>query len=441
MLSILINLIFIAAILWRYSKDEPTIGIFLLLSIISPRISIGGAKVDGIYLVTVCVAIAIFIKCKGRIHRIEGYFKIYVVLIVGIHLLYFTSWVLFNRNDSSRLITTMMGAIKHIILLFEVIECNINIKKLDIKKEIITFFSVAIFFNIVALLYEIIDYKGAVALLSNTFFNEEETDFLTAQIHNGFSRYNGLFSYPMGLGMFACYALAYLISVEKVNKTNRIVLIAFSLVLGLYSASKSFIIGTAIILLTFLLLNLIKTHIPKKSIYIIGGLLALIVSIFIFYDSIYAFIYTNIGPGFARYFQYLKNTQGILHSRLDTDSGALLPTMEVIKEHWFIGVGPTSIAGEPVMDNSYIVILHNGGICALFAIIIFYLKLLIKTKPRAELFLLIIAVLSTGMGFPTVFVSDTSFWVITFILWELTFNADKKTALYYNRTSSEIFSL
>ena len=440
MISVLINLIFIVAIIWKYSKGKPTIGMFLLLSIISPRISIGGSKVDGIYLVIVCVAIAILIKRKGRISKIKDYYKIYIALIICVHLLYFASWVLFNRNDSGRLITTMVGAIKHIILLFEAVECNKNIQNLEIKNEILSFLSTAILFNIIALLYEMVDYRSAVDLLSNVFFNEEETEFLIAQIHGGFTRYNGLFSYPMGMGMFACYSIAYLISVENVNKTRRIALIVLSLILGLYSASKSFIIGTAIILLAYLLLNLISPRMSTKSLYISGGLFALIAIIFLLYDSIYSFIYNNVGSEFARYFQYLKNTQGILFSRLDTNSGALRSTMEIIKEHWLVGVGPTSIASEPIMDNSYIVILHNGGICALIAIMIFYFKLMIKTKRRAELFLLIIGVLATGMGFPTVFVADISFWVITVILWELSFGANKKeTPILNNRTNNETF--
>lgn len=423
MISVLINLIFIVAIVWQYSKDKPTIGIFLLLTILSPRIAVGSIRIDGTYLVIIIVAIAVFIKDSARIYKFEGYFKKYVILIICINVLYLISWTLFNRNDTNRLISTLAGALKHIVLFYEIVECNKNIKELDLNKEIISYITVAAIVNFVALLYEIIDAKGATSLLSNVFFNEEESAYIAHQVHNdGFARYYGLFSYPMGMGMFICYSIAYLINNNTINGMRKACLLALLLVLGIYSASKSFIIGTAIVLITYLLLSLFSKTISKKDIRSVGILFAVIIGIFGLYNQIYNFIYDYIGPGFARYFGYLKNVQGILYARLDSQDGSLLSTMKVIKDYWLLGVGPTSIANEPVMDNSYIVIFHNGGIIALISIIGFYCMLFIKSKQRKDLLLLTVAILATGMGFPTMFISDISFWVMTVILWELSYD-------------------
>ncbi len=420
MLSIAINSALILPIIYRYIHNKSNISLILLFFTVGPRIQLGTMKIDGTYILIVLLAVAIIIKQRWIIIAPKAYLKKYIYLIAIVHLIYFISWLEFNRNSANEMILIEIGALKHIVLIIELYVCNRNIIGLNIKKEISGFILLALLINLSAVAYEIIDYNGAVNLLSTTFLNETETLYLIEMVKgNAFSRYYGVFSYPMRLGMFSCHALAFLLFDDNSKGYKRIVEYVIIMGLGLLSGSKSFIIGAALVLFAFMAFNIFTKSIGNKQILAISSVLLTIVLVSSFYDQIYELIYNYIGPTCARYFGFLKNYNEIFNTRFGTDSGQLIQTFNVFKEYWLLGVGPVSLLGEPVSDNAYLSILHNGGITAFIITAAFYISVINKSRLMKDVLLCLVAVIVTGMGFQTIIAADSSFWIIFFILWQV----------------------
>ena len=73
-----------------------------------------------------------------------------------------------------------------------------------------------------------------------------------------------------------------------------------------------------------------------------------------------------------------------------------------MNENPLIGVGPTSVNGEIVGDNAYVVLIHNGGLIALVTIVGYYMRHLFNSFRFRDTTttLLILTTLIVSMGMP-----------------------------------------
>ena len=106
------------------------------------------------------------------------------------------------------------------------------------------------------------------------------------------------------------------------------------------------------------------------------------------------------------------------------EAGNLEKTMEIVRQNFWIGVGPAPIDGEFIGDSQYIVSLHDGGIVNAAIYVILYLFLFINAwkykKTVSMLFVLVFAI--GGLSIP-VFASG---FMIPFIAYVLCSHPEKE---------------
>ena len=420
MISWVIVLVFISIIAYEILKDRPTVMWVLLISVLTPRVPVGNTKIDGVYIIIIAIAIVIMLKRQFRFRPLKGIFKQYILLLILVHCIYLLAWLISNRNDGSMLIKSIVGAMKFIVLIWELYECNIDIPDINLSKEIYRFIIVTLVVTSIAVIYQRFYYNESIDFLSNVYFNDEEIRYLQQTTRGGrYARYYGLFPYPMHMGLFMTYSIVYVLGDIKINKIKKFLMITISLILGFYSGTKSFILGTALGILSYIALLIFSKKISRAQIIKVALSVFAVIIVILCYEKIYNFIYLKMGAGFARYFGYIKNFSGAFATRFDANSGSLIGTIEIVKKYWILGVGPDSINGEAVIDNAYLMILHNGGIIALMMVLGFYFSIIRKMIKHSDVLLLIFTLFATGVGFQTLFSVDISFWVICIIMFNL----------------------
>ena len=425
MLSWFIMLCFACAIVIQYLFNKPTIMAMLTALLLVPRVSVMGSRFDGLYFVLIVLGGAIIIKDKGKVIYLPREFKNYTLLLVGLHLLYLFSWLVFNRNGVGSYALSVIGSMKLILFMWELLQSNKNVPDVDFDKEIANFLLIVTVINTIVVGWAMLDGSNVARFLANVYYSSKEAEQLYGEylVNGHINRFAGLFAYPMHLGLFASFALAYAIGhVFNKKYMYRVVTIAFlSLVLGFSSCSKSFILGAVIVFISYVLLSCRSSVVSIYTFALLFAMVIGIICLFVFYSSIYSFIYKYAGENYAYYFSFLKNWKDIFYGR----SIVLARTMEVIKKYWFLGVGVDTLLGEANMDNAYVMILHNGGVVALSGVLAFYYNLYYKLRNHIEACMLLIIMFAMGMGFQTLFATDTSFWVLIILMWKATFGENE----------------
>lgn len=414
-MSTLALLAFLTIVIYLYTVGKSTIGWILAWIIISPAFRIGNIEIDSTYIVVIVLFFVILVT-KGVIalppRRVRGY----LCMIVSINILYVCSWLLFNRNDPSTMLKSLLGAIKNVIMIWLCFE--LNRKHLgNLKSEIRTMLEVVAVLNLVFVLFQMTYFEESIYVM-NQILRSAEIDYLLDITRRGYySRYFGVLGYPMRLGLICVYSLAYLVFVEGAWAKRNIFFGLLNVFLGICSASKTFILGAAMVLIFWTLKSLLSAKLRKRSV-ILGCIGILIIcAIVVFFDAIYLLIYNTLGPTFANYFTILERLEDVFFNRFNSSTGALSTgnLIPVIKQNILFGVGCSPLLDERVMDNAPLIILHNGGLFCLLIVLLFYFRLVIINRNHFNHIGVILIILATGMGFET-WTSEISAFLLLAIL-------------------------
>lgn len=419
-MSVFLCFLFIAYVISKVERGKPTMALLLGWMIVSPTFRVGSLAVDSTYIVVIVLFAYIMLKDK-KIRIPTANIRSYIMMIMGVNILYVISWLLFSRIDPETMITDFCGALKIVLLLVECWHLNTKVKNSLYLDEAVKMIAVLAVINTIAVVYEMSDLNASIKFLSEVIFNDQEIKFLLHTTKWGYyARYFGVFGYPMRLGMFVVYSLTFLAFQEvHIKKIYKIILIADLLVLGMLSGSKTFIFGVAILLVLMIVNTFMAINQTKKAWASGLGAGAVILLIYIMFDELSILITNVFGAGFARYFNYLANIGDIFETRFSSDKGLFANSTlyDVIKSNLVFGVGVSSINSEPNMDNSILMILHNGGMVAFTIVLLWYLKSVYKNIDNKGYIYTIIIILATGMGFQT-WIAPVSAWLIYVMLAE-----------------------
>lgn len=416
MLSYIILLFFLVWILELYFRDQPTLGPILIFLVLSPYINFAGGRYDSAYLAVIAIWIGIAIKNKGiiRLHKSKSLFQ-YFVLILLVYLIYFISWIVFNRNNAAEMLTIYAGIAKSILIMQACYEMNRAISAASLRRELLKMLTVIILLNTVMIALQRIDLNLGLKLIQALQNNDSYTYALDCVKWGSFDRCFGAMPYPMQLAIFSLFAHIFLVFGDTIPRTKlRIALIILNIICGFFAASKTFIVGFAALLLLQVIFQFYFKRISVKSLVAFGSIVALLLICIVFFDQIYTLLAEHIGGNYARYWGFLKNASGVFTSRYSSSAEYLSYMPEFLKQYWLFGVGPVSIATEGVLDSAPYVILHSGGVVALIAIAYYYVFHLVKSVQKRDMltFMAITFILITGTGFQTWIASDASTWVL-----------------------------
>ncbi|WP_143603386.1 hypothetical protein [Floricoccus tropicus] len=303
---------------------------------------------------------------------------------------------------------TLAGMIKFLIIL-AVVQTIFEILNIDIKILLKEFFIVGLLINILATAYQIVSPLNAYKLFSELYSSNTATYYISADaqgntggfVKGSFTRYFGLFDSPMLLGCFSLFATVFFIyfilfSQDKIFK-NLLFLLA-SLVLGILSTTKTYLIGLPLMCVIMIVLYVFSTKLTYNKLWKLLSIAFIFVMLFLCGPKILDFI-VRIKPNVTYYLEFLRNPSSIFSTRLG-DGGYIGQLLDVVKDNLFIGVGPASIKGEPIADNAYLVLLHHGGLIAIVLVGILFIKFItisLSTKNMLGLFfILVLLFLSTG---------------------------------------------
>lgn len=418
-MALMVMSIFLILVARSFFRDQNTISLILSYSLLSPYIQVAGKKIDSIYIVILVLFAFLIMKNKGII-RISHPFVKYYMFILLIYIIYFISWILFNRNNGADMIPIYLGAVKWILYMQICYQMNTDISKSDLKNEIYLMIVIVSILNFALAIIQktnvnagLLSIEGLQSSASYSYALDKDT--VNAY---GFRRCFGIMAYPMNLGMFSALAIAY-ISVFYKSETQMIILIGMNAITGVLSATKSFFFG---VILTFICLFAFSYYLDKgikrKTLIYIVAFLVIALFSYIYFDSIYYFIYEKIGPNYARYWGLIKSPSSIFSGRYSESARDLAYMPSFLRKYWILGAGPVSITDEAVMDSALYVILHGGGVILLIIVFGYYTTMLLKMfkNKEKECVLLLLMILFFGAGFNTLVSSEISMWVLYFML-------------------------
>lgn len=411
--------VFMLLVARRYFRNEYTVGLILAYSLVSPHIQIANKKIDSIYIVLIILFLLQIVKNKGKLLLSCTLCK-YYTFIFFVYIIYFISWILFNRNNSADMIQIYLGAVKWILYLQLCYQMNSEIDLITLHNEVFKMITIISVINFCFVVIQKTNANLGLSLIGSLQSNASYMYALNRDTINasGFRRCFGIMAYPMNLGMFSALAIAYL-AVYNTTRIRMMMLICMNVFTGVLSATKSFFLGIILLFFIFLIFSFYLDGGAKKRT-IKYGCVSIIIILFclVNFDNIYIFFYTRLGPNYARYWGLLRDFSSIFLGRYSANAKDLSYMPSFLKEYWFLGAGPVSITDEAIMDSALYVILHGGGVLLFVIVVAYYAKMLFLTYKYKdkESFTLLLMVLLFGAGFNTWISSEISMWIIYFIL-------------------------
>lgn len=386
----------------------------VLYMLVAPCIGLGGRKFDSSYVFVAIMLLITIIKHKGKIIVIRE-MKKYVWLIFVWCIAFTAGWIINNRQSSFAFIMSIAGLIKALLLVYILQECFLLANSEEKINEVIgngiwkavVINGIAVFlqftipmkmYNICYQLYYSSDTSG-YASLSNI-------DTWGGGFYKGrYYRYFGLFETPM---IFSCFSIFVIALVLVQFSTNKVyfkypkITLLIAAILGLSSQCKVYFFMIPLLVCVYVLYN--ANRMSKKRGIIIFGIGAALMIVVMFADRLATI------PA-LHYLSYLSDPMSAFSTRFGSGTGRsdgyLIDTLRISLEHFVIGVGPVSVQGEALSDSSYLILLHHGGIVALFAMVLFYFKICItNNKNDRSLNMLTIAILGMALS-RTILLSGT----------------------------------
>jgi hypothetical protein len=192
-----------------------------------------------------------------------------------------------------------------------------------------------------------------------------------------FLRCTGTFGHPAEMGAFALFlfSVQYAEMMSADFSPKNALILGGAFVCGLFSTSKTFLLGFPIILFVhFFISNIgkLKNKRNKEKVSYFSKILLLLIAIF----ALSSTINLSLEKGFSkeRYFEFLSKPFEAFAPRYDLNSGNLSATISSIKQHWFLGVGATRNEWEFVGDSLYVTVLYEAGIFGLAALFLLYFR-------------------------------------------------------------------
>lgn len=366
------------------NKYEKALTFYLIFSIISPMINLKGIKIS--YEILMFIPILISAILNKRIKKDRNLITIYVYIL----LLLFSTMLSLNKYNTTILFTNLFGIIRNFIIILLIINCKaINLNKI---------LAPVIYVNTLICTFQLI-FPNSIQIFDKLYSKNFST-YLEYNVNLGtFTRLTGTFYTPILLGLTSLIAFSYYYKcIIYSYKKKEAILCVLSLICGVFSMSKTFLLGFVFIILLELILSLLEKK--KKSAIIIRSIfiIAIIVVFIILVDFM-----KKKGFGIEWYLEYYKNPFQAFTTRYSNQNGALIRVKEVILKNLLLGVGATNPFGEFVGDSSILLILHNVGIIGFIIYSMFLIKSIIYYVKNNEqlgiilFFVVIIGFLSTSL--------------------------------------------
>ena len=416
MIAYIILLIFILLVISKEQRGKEIISWILLYCMIAPCIQIGNRKIDSTYVFFLFLICYFVIKQKGKL-KIYNNIITYAYAMIICSITYFVGWITHGLRQSSEFVVAVLGLAKNVIALyifFDVTEVESD-RELDLcvgkgleKTLYLNFISIFLQWLIPQKMYNICNelYYSASSI---GYTNYELIGQWGSGFYKGhYYRYFGLFETPMTLSCFVIIIISFFVIQATAKrcyfKYPKLILI-ISLIMGVLAQCKVFFLMLPILLCLYVVYNINKLDSKKIFIYLVIGVASVFVIVFLNeLASISAF----------HYLKYLTDPLESFNTRFGQD-GYIKETMEIAINNIFTGVGPVSIQGEPLADSSYVVLLHNGGIFALLAVLFYFITLWKKNRkqeqPYLNIFIIVILVLGASR---TIMITGAILWILIF---------------------------
>ena len=370
---------------------------FIGLSLLSPHLHLAGTILSYELLAFVPV-FGIYLVKRPKV----GAGRFFLLIYAYIFLLFASSLVSVLMNGVVFNSIAFVGTIRFVILAFLVSDA-IREDKRPLELMLLAVLGVNLVFAGIQLTFD-----SSIHLFYQLYYKPSLTPLAEQMAMGYFNRANGSFGSPLLLGLLSLYAFAYsfghVIQGEKNNR--RILILGISLLTGILSLSKTFLIGIPIIISLGLFLRIALVHgewIVLNAKTVIYGFIGSVVAIGLGYAGI-AFARQK-GLVIDHYLSYVYQPFKALASRYDGTEGILSETRIVILDNFLFGVGKTQVAGEFLGDSLYTMVLHDTGIMGVILLLTAFIYLGIQALRRRMIthLLLLSAALLAGIGIPSVF--------------------------------------
>lgn len=389
-----IGVILLLVNLYVCFKDA-TKGIFLFLffSLVSPHVTLSGISIS--YNILAFFPLFFVYIIKRHIFNIP---RIFLVLIFYFFLLCVSTLNSSIFNGVNIEYAAIFGAFRFVCLTLVLVDHkNLNIHY--IHKLFFWVVTINLAFSILQICFP------QFTQLFHDLYSKKSATTLDYYLEVGyFNRGVGTFGTPTVLGVFSLLSFCLFYFELKYSAFLKFKMwgLVFSLLCGLLSLSKTFLLGIPMLFISEFLINIYNTkgkirmriHFNKRLIFILLFLVLL--------GTIVINLLIKNGFSILWYLGFLLEPEKALATRYDTDTGILDGLLSVIKDNPFIGVGETVLPGVFVGDSSYVCMLYSVGFLGLFLFLILWGKLLLQLlrsdKSYYSHIFLLITLLMTFVG-------------------------------------------
>lgn len=323
-------------------------------------------------------------------------------------------------TSSKVLWIVVMGILKNLLLCLSVAIVVYNGLRSEeqhdnnsLLRVLVPVFQVVMFANLIAVFVEVLWPSVGLELVTRWYTSEARSTIESVHQGGTFLRAYGLNYSPLLLGLksLLCFTSSLFSLGQRLNlgTTRRLqVIIVLSMVNGILSFSKTFVLGATISLLVYVL----RLFVTSLRFRLIGArAVSLPVCIIICLALVVAnssVLESATGLPFRYYFgRVVARPLETLRSRYAYDyvPADTQLTYDVIRANLVLGVGYTSPLGEFIGDSEYLIALHSGGLVSLASRLLLVMLLLqMSLRKRNDLFLGILFVcIIGGLGLPTLY--------------------------------------
>lgn len=404
-----IGLILLLINLYVCFKDA-TRGIFLFVffSLVSPQVILSGISIS--YNIIAFFPICFVYIIKRHAFGIPSFF---IVLIFYFFLLCISTLRSSALNNVRIEYPAIFGAFRFVCLTLILINHK-NCNAYYVQKLFFGAIVINLGFSVLQMCFP------QFTQLFHDLYSKDSATTLDYYLESGyFNRGVGTFGTPTVLGVFSLLSFCLFYFEFKYGSFQKFKIwgLICSLLCGLLSISKTFLLGIPILFILELLVNIYNTkgrikmriHLNKSFIFVLLFLVIL--------GGVVINILIKSGFSILWYLGYLLEPGKALATRYDTNTGILDGLLSVIRENPVIGVGETILPGVFIGDSSYVCILYSVGFGGLFLFLILWVRLLWQLLESGKSYyshlFLLITLLITFVG-SNIFITPLSAIVLAY---------------------------
>lgn len=329
---------------------------YVVLALLLPHVPIAGRAITYEILAFPAVASAVVVRV-GRIRTPAVHWVLLGYLVLVLSATIGSVW----RHGAEVEWIRLQGLIRFIVLLALAAEL---LTRSRVKRILMT----VLVANMVVAAIQLAN-PGSVAVFAELYGRESQTVLQRYAEHGALIRPTGTLESPINLGAFALLSLAVGYADILRGKASRLhcwLLVVLSMMTGVLSLTKTFMLGAPIVFATG---GLLKSYESAQS--IAAGRHGMAyrrisrnAGLLIFTAGLAVMVGLELyrrGMPIATYVGALVNPEDIFESRIGL-AGSLHGAISVISDNWLFGVGMTFPRGEFLGDSSYVDILHDVGV-------------------------------------------------------------------------------